>query len=304
MLFRKKFFTYVVIFFIAFLTALSFEIFVFPNDFAPAGLGGLCTMFQYLTGISSGYPYFLVNLPLAIALYFKVSKTLAIRSSFYVVTLSVAQVVLREMDLSAFAYQTENSALLGPLVGGILYGALSAILLKCSAHCGGADSVASLVHKRRPDMSFFWVSFGLSASVAVLSFFVYGQRLEPVLLCILYNFALSSVLDSMTRSGRSAVRFEIVTKDPDTLAKILTEQFHHGATLIPAKGVYRGTPTNILVCIVNKTQSAQLTSILRTLPDTFATCGPVTEVMGPFQQLNAHNKPEVQFLDEGEGNGL
>ena len=304
MLFRKKFFTYFVIFAMAFLTALDFEIFVFPNDFAPAGLGGLCTMFQHVTGISAGYPYFLVNLPLAVALYFKVSKTLAIRTSFYVVTLSVAQVVLREVDLSAFVYHTDNSAIMGPLIGGILYGVFSAILLKCSAHCGGADSVASLVHKRRPDMSFFWVSFSISAGVALLSYFVYGQQLEPVLLCILYNFAVSSVLDSMNRSGRSAVRFEIVTKDPEALSKILTEQFHHGATLIPAKGVYKGTPTNILVCIVNKSQSAQLAAVLRTMPDTFASCGPVAEVMGPFQQLNAHNKPEIQFLDEGEGNGI
>jgi uncharacterized membrane-anchored protein YitT (DUF2179 family) len=166
------------------------------------------------------------------------------------------------------------------------------------------DYVASLVRLKRPDLNFFYVTFLINVTVAGISYFVYDFQIEPVLLCILYNFAVSSVLDRMNRSGRSAVRFEIVTKDPENLSKILTEQFHHGATLIPAKGVYKGTPTNILVCIVNKAQSAQLAAVLRTLPDTFATCSPVAEVMGPFQQLNAHNKPEVHLLDEGEGNGI
>lgn len=302
----RKPLSYVVIFLMALLTALNYEIFVFPNDFAPAGIGGLCTMFQYVTGLSMGYMYFLVNLPLAIAVYRLVSKTLAIRAMFYAVSLSAIQLVLNKMDLSAFVYYTENgtSAILGPLVGGIIYGALSNILLRCGAHCGGADFIASLVHKKRPEMSFFWVSFGISASVAVLSYFVYGRRIEPVLLCILFNFALSSVLDGMNRSGRSAVRFEIVTQNPEELSRILTQQLHHGATLIPAKGVYRGRPTNILVCVVNKAQSAQLANILRATPDTFAVCSPVSEVMGPFQRLNAQGNPELQLFDEGEGTGI
>lgn len=302
----KKVLTYGVIFLMAALTALNYEIFVFPNDFAPAGIGGLCTMFQYVTGLSMGYLYFLVNLPLAIAVYLTVSRTLAVRAMFYAVCLSLIQLILNEMDLSAFVYYTENgtSAILGPLVGGILYGVFSNILLRCGAHCGGADFIASLVHKKRPDMNFFWVSFGISAGVALLSFFVYGCRIEPVLLCILFNFALSSVLDSMNKSGRSAVRFEIVTQNPEVLSEVITQQLHHGATLIPAKGVYRGKPTNILVCVVNKTQSAQLSAILRATPGTFAVCSPVSEVMGPFRRLNSHGEPELQLLDEGEGTGI
>ena len=120
----RKVLTYFVIICIALIAAVNYEIFVFPNKFAPAGLNGICTMIQYLTGINVGYMSLLINIPLAIWVYLKVSKPLAVRSMVYVAVFSVSLVVLEHVDLSAFAYATENgtSTILGPLVGGIIYG--------------------------------------------------------------------------------------------------------------------------------------------------------------------------------------
>jgi uncharacterized membrane-anchored protein YitT (DUF2179 family) len=102
----KKIFTYLVIILIALVSALNYEIFIFPNRFAPAGLNGICTMIQHITGISVGYMSLLINVPLAIAVYLNVSKPLAVRSLVYVGTFSVALVILEYVDLSRFAYDT------------------------------------------------------------------------------------------------------------------------------------------------------------------------------------------------------
>ena len=119
----KKLLTYLVIVVIAFACALNYELFIFPNKFAPAGLNGICTMFQHITGFSMGYLSLLLNIPLAIAVYFKVSKSLALRAMCYVACFSAFLVVLDHVDLSAFAYSTDTSAIMGPLVGGIINGA-------------------------------------------------------------------------------------------------------------------------------------------------------------------------------------
>ena len=66
----KKLLTYLVIVVIAFACALNYELFIFPNKFAPAGLNGICTMFQHITGFSMGYLSLLQNIALAIAVYF------------------------------------------------------------------------------------------------------------------------------------------------------------------------------------------------------------------------------------------
>jgi uncharacterized membrane-anchored protein YitT (DUF2179 family) len=62
----KKILTYAVIVLIAVIAALNYEIFIFPNRFAPAGLNGICTMIQHIFGISVGYMSLLINIPLAI----------------------------------------------------------------------------------------------------------------------------------------------------------------------------------------------------------------------------------------------
>ena len=82
----KKILTYAVIVLIAVIAALNYEIFIFPNRFAPAGLNGICTMIQHIFGISVGYMSLLINIPLAILVFFKVSKPLAVRSMVYVVS--------------------------------------------------------------------------------------------------------------------------------------------------------------------------------------------------------------------------
>ena len=76
----KKVLTYLVIAGVAILSAVNYELFVFPNQFAPSGLNGICTMIQYLSGISVGYLSLLVNIPLALWCYKEVSKPIAIRS--------------------------------------------------------------------------------------------------------------------------------------------------------------------------------------------------------------------------------
>lgn len=302
----KKVVTYLVIIGIALLCALNYELFIFPNRFAPAGLNGICTMIQHVFGISVGYMSLVINIPLALLVYFKVSKPLAIRSMVYVVTFSVALLVLDHVDLSAFAYATENgtSAILGPLVGGVIYGSCYSWLLKASAYSGGTDFIAALIHKKRPDQSVIGLIFTMNAIVAIASYFVYDFQMEPVILCILYAFTSSTVSERNTKSGRSAIRFEIVTDHPEELADEIIFKLHHSATLVPAKGMYLGRETNILICVVNKTQIAALSAVIRKYPNTFAVMSSVSEVMGNFKHVTNDGKIEKQLLDQGDGKAV
>ena len=302
----KKALTYVVIIAIALVCALNYQLFVFPNRFAPAGLNGICTMIQYVTGLNVGYMSLLINIPLAIAVYLLVSKPLAVRSMVYVGTFSLALLVLENMDLSRFAYATDTgtSTIMGPLVAGIIYGSCYSLLLKASAYSGGTDFVAALIHKYRPEKSIFGLIFGLNVVVAVTSYFVYDYQIEPVILCILYAFTSSTVSERLAKSGRSAVRFEIITEHPEQIADAIIHRLHHSATLLPAKGMYLGKQTNILICVVNKTQAAALSAIVRACPDTFAVVSQVGEVMGNFKHLTTGGKPEAELLDHGDGKAV
>ena len=298
----KKILTYGVICLVAMIAALNYHLFVFPNRFAPAGLNGICTMIQYITGISVGYMSLVINIPLAIFVYLKVSKSLAKRSMFYVAVFSIMLVVLEKVDLSDFAYYTENgtSTILGPLVGGIIFGAGYSILVKGSANSGGTDFVAAIIHKYRPEFNLFYVIFTLNVTVALASYFVYDYQIEPVLLCVLYSFMSSTVSDRMTKSGRAAVRFEIITDYPEEISQKIIQKLHHSATLIPGRGMYLGKEVSILICVVNKGQMAKLADIIRSYPNTFAVMSSVNEVMGNFKKIDREGRQEQDLLDHGD----
>ena len=302
----RKVITYLVILLLAFGNAMSYHIFVFPNRFAPSGLNGLCTIVQELFGLNVGYLSLIINIPLALMVFEFVNRKLAFRSMVYVITFSVMLVILEKVDLSAFAYSTENgtSTILGPLVAGIISGAVYGFLVKCSAYTGGMDYVASLIRIKRPELNFFYVTFAINVCVACISYFVYGYQLEPVILCILYSFMSSTVSDRMLRSGRSAIRCEIITDTPVELSQDIITKLHHSCTLIPAKGMYSGQEKNLLICVINKSQIAALSKIIRRYPNTFAIMSSVSEVMGNFKKLNTEGKENKDLLDSGDGSAV
>lgn len=302
----KKVLTYGVIIALALICALNYELFVFPNRFAPAGLNGICTMIQYLSGISIGYLSLIINIPLALWVYLQVSKPLAIRSMVYVVTFSVATVLLDYVDLSGFAYATENgtSKILGPLVAGVINGSCYSMLVRASAYSGGTDFIAAIIHKFHPEKSVFWLIFLMNVIVACASFFVYDYEFEPVILCILYSFMSSTVSDKLNKDGRSAVRFEIITDYPQQISDAIIHELHHSATLIPGRGMYLDREVSMLLCVVNKSQITKLSDIIRRYPNTFAIIDPVSEVMGNFKKIDTKGNPEVELLDGADGKAV
>ena len=300
----RKVRTYCVIVGLALLCALNYELFIFPNQFAPAGLNGICTMIQFIFGINVGYLSMLINIPLAIAVYLYVSKPLAVRSMVYVIVFSVALVLLDYVDLSRFAYDGGFSAILGPLVAGIINGSSYSWLLRASAYTGGTDFVAALIHKVKPEQSVLGLIFTMNVLVAIASYFVYGFQIEPVILCILYSFASNTVSQQQVKSGRSATRFEIITDYPEEISDEIITKLHHSATVIPAKGMYSGKETNLVYVVVNNTQISKLSAIIRRYPNTFAVMDGVSEVMGNFKHVSTKGHIEKDFLDQGDGKAV
>ena len=302
----KKVLTYAVIMGLAMIAALNYEIFILPNRFAPSGLNGICTMIQYITGINIGYLNLLINVPLSLAVYVLVSKPLAVRSMVYVLTFSGVSVLFDYVDTSAFVYytQTGTSTILGPLVAGIIFGSCCALLLQASAYTGGTDFVASIIHKYYPEKSLFALIFTINTIVALASYFVYGYQIEPVILCILYSFMASTVSERMTKNGRSAVRFEIITDHPEEIADEIINKLHHSATLIPGRGMYLHKEVDMLFVVVNNSQVTQLAQICRKYPNTFAIVDPVSEVMGNFKKYDTRGKEEKVLLDNADGKAV
>ena len=114
----------------------------------------------------------------------------------------------------------------------------------------------------------------------------------------------STVSERLTKNGRSAVRFEIITDYPEEISSEIINKLHHSATLIPGRGMYMNKEVSMLFCVVNNNQVTKLAAICRKYPNTFAIIDPVSEVMGNFKKIDTHGKEEVAILDGGDGKAV
>jgi uncharacterized membrane-anchored protein YitT (DUF2179 family) len=296
----KKFVSYAMVVLIALMMALNYQLFVFPNRFAPAGLNGIFTMIQHVLGFKLSYTSIILNVPLAIIVFFTISKPFALRSLVYTLSFSGFLMLFDLVDLSPFVYSTTVSTLLGPAIAGLITGFGGYYMHRIGACYGGTEFVAKLIHKKNPSVNFFSIIFVLNVTVAVASYFVYDYQIEPVLLCVIYSYGSSSVRDNMNRKHNSAVRCEIITGSPEELGKDIIETLHHSATQISAKGLYTGEEKYILVCVLNQSQITELTKLVAKYPGSFVTVSQVNTVLGNFKRLDSHSKPERQIYDSGK----
>ena len=54
----------------------------------------------------------------------------------------------------------------------------------------------------------------------------------------------TNVSDRILRSGKAAIKFEIVTQQPDEISQELIHRLGHSATRIQGKGMYSGADTS------------------------------------------------------------
>ena len=293
----KKAVSYLIVVLVALVMALNYQLFVFPNSFAPAGLNGIFTMIQYVLGFKLSHTSILLNVPLAITVFFLVSRPFALRTLVYTLSFSGFLMLFDTVDLSAFVYHTTVSTLLGPAVAGMITGFCGFYMHRVGACYGGTEFMAKLIHKAKPNVNFFYIIFVLNIAVAIASYFVYDYKIEPVLLCILYSYFSSAIRDHLNRKQQSALRCEIVTDRPDEISQRIQATLHRGVTAYEATGMHSGRQKTVLVCVLSPVQLQSLTKLLKDEPDCFVTVSHVDAVIGRFPALNKDGNAEKLPFD-------
>ena len=267
--------------------ALSYHLFIFPNSFAPSGVGGIATMVQSVFKFNAGYLNLLINIPFLMIAWRLVDREFVIKSFIFTAFFSAFLTLLGQLDFSKFAYFTENgtSKILAPVAAATLNGAIYGLCLRCHGSSGGTDVVSFIIRHFRPEYNVTWISFSLNAVIALSSYFVYDYKFEPVICCILYAFVVSTVGNQVLRGSKSALKFEIITQQPQEMAAELMKELKHGVTLLSAEGAYTHQQKSLVICVVNKHQIADIQNIISKYPGSFAYITSVSETLGNFKQI-------------------
>jgi uncharacterized membrane-anchored protein YitT (DUF2179 family) len=101
---------------------------------------------------------------------------------------------------------------------------------------------------------------------------------------VVCSFVGGFVSDTIIKGAGAALKFEIITSHPEELSREIMERLRHGCTRIPARGMYSGTETALLICVVSTRQRTELERIITRHEDTFAYCSHVRRTYGYFRR--------------------
>ena len=261
------------------ISALGLHIFVFGNSFAPSGIDGIATMLQEITRINAGIFTFVLNLPLLIAAWFIIKRNYVIYTILFTVLASLWVYILGEMHF--YQYVVESDKVIVAIFSGLLLGARTGIMLRIGASSGGIDIIACIVQNKFNRDVEKVISFVCYIIIGI-SYFVYHD-LTCILLSVVQMFVFEKTVAFILKDTRNAVKFEIITKDPEKLKEEIIYELKHGATIVQSKGMFTDEQSTIVVTIVNTRQVPEFLQILKKYPDTFVYYTDVTGVNGNFR---------------------
>lgn len=265
----------------AVLSALGFHVFVYPADFAPAGMDGVATMLQKITGVNAGWYMLALNAPLLIVALFVLKRRYVIGTLAFTVLNSLFLIVLKRVDF--YQYHTETDRFLPAIFSGIILGARMGMLLRIGMSTGGVDIVACMVQKNRPYLNVERVIALISYAIIFASYAVYREP-DSILLSVVQMFVYERVGAAFMKDSRNAVEFKIVTKHPEEIRGEILYNLKHGATVVESRGMFTESDSAVIFSVVNLRQIPEFLNILKKYPDTFVYYTEVAGVSGNFRR--------------------
>lgn len=253
--------------------AAAMNSFLIPHRLAAGGLSGLSVILFHLFRVPAGLSIALLNLPLFIAAWFILGRSVVVRSLLGTFLFSVV------LELTApYLPAATRDPLLAALYGGVIMGLGLGLVFRCHGSTGGT-ALLSLILNRTTGLTAGQGLLGGDLVVIILAVFVFGG--EAAMYAILSLFVSAKVIDLLQEGFSLAKAAFIVTIRGEEINSRLLQDLGRGVTRIAGRGGYSGDEKEILLCVVTRPQVARLKELIyKQDPSAFVIIGNAGEVHG------------------------
>ena len=253
-----------------------------------------CSRFFNLK-IDLGLIVFLINIPILIFGWKKVSKRFVICS---VISIILQTVLMNKIiPVVDFGINTglnpitgvmfpgsgsEMDLLLLSFVGGFISGVGSSLALRYGTSTGGVDILAQAVSFKK-NISIGFISLVVNVIIAILGAFLFGN--PAVAFYTIIRIIVQSVITDKVHTAYNFLKVEIVTTKTQEVSELLLSDIGRGITIINAIGAYTHTEKSVLEIIISSYEMHRvIDDAKRVDPSVFITVSPVRRVIGNFKR--------------------
>lgn len=268
------------------ISAAALNLFIVPLNLYNGGLLGLCqiirTLMQEYLHISfgaydvAGIFYFIINIPILLFAYKTLGRSFVLKTLICTASYSLFYSLI-PIPLTPIV----EDYLTACLLGGILAGVGSGIVLTCGGSGGGLDIVGLCLSKRGSAFTVgkFSLSFNAFLYAACLILFSPAVAIYSVI----YNFFTAMVLDRVHQQNVSVQALIFTREDQEALARFIIEKLGRSVTYWNGVGAYTGEGVHVLCVCLSKFEIEELLHAVHTMdPHAFVTAQEGTRIYGNF----------------------
>ncbi len=268
-----------------FIAAAALNLFIVPLNLYTGGTMGVCqlirTLLQDYGGLNfgqydvAGILYFLANIPILLFAYRDLGKKLVFKTLVCALSYSLFYSIIPIPTRPII-----SDHLTACLLGGILTGIGSGIVLTCGCSSGGLDIVGLCLSKRGSSFTVgrFSITFNVFLYTACLILFQPAVAIYSVI----YNFFTSMVLDRMHQQNVTAQAL-IFTREEESISRFIIDNLHRSVTYWDGTGAYTGEGIHVLCVCLSKYEIEELLHAVHTMdPHAFMTVQEGTRIFGNF----------------------
>lgn len=249
------------------LFAVAINIFIVPNGLYNGGILGFAQLTRtvlidifhlHLSFDIAGILNFLINVPLFILAYKKISKTFFARTLLCVSLQAIFLTIV----------PTLNTPLVGEiitsvLIGGIMAGYACGMILSAAGSGGGTDIIGILMSMKNRNLSVGKI--GLSINIVIYTICGIFFGLEIMLYSILYTVFANLMVDRTHDQNICSTAIVFTKNKPDKILDFVKHTLKRDGTYWEAIGGYNSTKTYICYIVLSKYELQRLERYLPNL---------------------------------------
>ena len=270
------------------IAAAALNLFIVPLNLYTGGIMGVCqlirTLLQTHLGVAlgaydiAGILYFLANIPILLFAYKALGLGLVAKTIICTVSYSLFYSIIPIPSAPIV-----DDYLTACLLGGILTGIGSGIVLTCGCSSGGLDVIGLCLSKR--GSGFTVGKFSLTVNVFLYTACLILFSPEVAIYSVIYNFFTSMVLDRMHQQNVNVMAMIFTHADEHILGQFIIDNLGRGVTYWNGTGAYTGKDVHVLCVSLSKYEIEELLHAVRTIdPQAFLTVQEGVRIYGNFRK--------------------
>lgn len=270
------------------IAAFSLNYFIVPLGLYSGGSMGVCqlirTLLQTWGGLSfgdydiAGILYFLSNIPILLYARGILGRKFVLKTVVCTMAFSLFYSVI-----PAPSTMVVNDPLTACLLGGILTGVGSGLVLTCGGSGGGLDVIGLCLSKKGSRFTVGRFSMTFNAFLYALCLILFTP--ETAIYSVIYNFASAMVVDKAHQQNISVQALIFTRARERELGRVIMDELGRGVTWWEGVGAYTGENVHVLCVCLSKYEIEELFHTVHEMdPHAFITLQEGVRIYGNFQK--------------------